>query len=480
MTKLKPLSPVLALTLSGTCLLGFSFGFISAAHSQVVQPSPFMSSPGGSPANIPGAGAEAGTIPQFTPLNPAELKPPITKQENIITLVRAFDEALLNHPRVASVRATLGIAKASYAQALTFPNPSFLLYNGMRAEQTYQVGASIPIEGPWRVATRLLVAKRQVKETDLQIMNALWLLRNDVRRAYLEVVVAQETRNTLLELAELSGTLLNVAEKRFQAGDVPELDVLKARLALSLANIEFQQSDRRLVRAKQQLAIMLGRDFEDVVEVAKLPSFQVKVTNSELLPDFDKTVLPLRDFVSRAFDNRLELKITAQQIKTYNARLKAAMASIIPNTQLNIGNSITGNPPTGPKIKNGYFLGITQELPLGNFQQADIAEFRARIKQYKYEQGAQKNIITQEVTAAYQRMLAAREKIRSYQEKVLGESDEVARLARRSYEVGQSDITATLQVQQSNIQIRSQYLEAVQAYQQAFTDLEQSVGQTLI
>ena len=62
---------------------------------------------------------------------------------------------------------------------------------------------------------------------------------------------------------------------------------------------------------------------------------------------------------------------------------------------------------------------------------------------------------------------------------MLADSYEVARLARRSYEVGQSDITSTLQAQQANVQIRSQYLDAVMSYASAFTDLELSTGAPL-
>lgn len=69
--------------------------------------------------------------------------------------------------------------------------------------------------------------------------------------------------------------------------------------------------------------------------------------------------------------------------------------------------------------------------------------------------------------------------MRVYQEHVLADSYEVARLARRSYEVGQSDITSTLQAQQANVQIRSQYLDAVTSYAQSFTELEQSCGTPL-
>ncbi|MBC7996616.1 MAG: TolC family protein, partial [Leptolyngbya sp.] len=128
---------------------------------------------------------------------------------------------------------------------------------------------------------------------------------------------------------------------------------------------------------------------------------------------------------------------------------------------------------------NGYFIQVYQELPIFNFNQGDISLYRATLRQLKSQVVAQENIIQQEVSSSYQKVLAARQKILTYQEKLLNDSNEVARLSRRSYEVGQSDITSTLLTQQANIQIRNQYLDAVNTYQQTFTDLEQSIGTTL-
>jgi outer membrane protein TolC len=49
----------------------------------------------------------------------------------------------------------------------------------------------------------------------------------------------------------------------------------------------------------------------------------------------------------------------------------------------------------------------------------------------------------------------------------------------RGYQVGEKDITAALQAQQANAQVRNDYLDAIKAYELAYTDLEQSIGTTL-
>jgi len=395
-----------------------------------------------------------------------------------LSMRQAYDETLIKSPRAAAFRQLLGIAKSEYWRASELPNPQFQLYNGYKAEQTYLIGAAIPIEPPWQIVFRMILAKNTVKQTDLEIWRSLWDLRGQVRRIYTEFVVAQETYDTLTELSELARRLQVVASKRFQAGDVPELDVLKARLAASQADIDREQGAIRVVQGRQQLAVIMGREVEEQVTVPRLPTFKLRAEATDLIPDFDKPMPPLQDFVAQAMIYRPELKVVNQSIKTADAALKNAYARIWPTPQMYVGHAITGNPPTGPKL-NGYTIQMIQSVPVVNVQQGDITLQKARIRQLKAELLSQKNIVTGEVSAAYQRLLAARERIRVYQEHVLADSSEVARLARRSYEVGQSDITSTIQAQQLNIQIRNLYLVAVLDYQIAFTDLEQSIGHTL-
>ncbi len=145
---------------------------------------------------------------------------------------------------------------------------------------------------------------------------------------------------------------------------------------------------------------------------------------------------------------------------------------------LTFGHSSSGNAPTGPKL-SAWFFTLNAEAPITNWNQGDIFRLKATATQLNYQIGAQRNIVISDVSSAYQNLVAQREKIRAYQDHVLADSYEVARLARRSYEVGQSDITSTLQAQQANVQIRSQYLDAVTSYSAAFTDLEQACGTPL-
>ncbi|MBX9722352.1 MAG: TolC family protein [Candidatus Obscuribacterales bacterium] len=400
----------------------------------------------------------------------------ISNPNAIISVSESFNETFMRNPRVLAYRTQLGITKSNYFRASEMPNPTFVVSNGMRAEQTYRVGVELEIEPPWKLAFRMLLAKNQVSQTDLEIRDNLWKLRGEIRQTYAELVMAQESLDTRIELANLASQLLLVAQKRFEVGDVPELDVLKSRLATAQADIDRNAEAQRLIKAKQQLDVMLARNYHQDISAPRLPPYNKDRQRSDLLPDFNVAAPSLDYLVDLAFKNRLELKILNQQLSVNRANMKVALGNVIPNPQLGVGNSITGNPPNGPKIIHGYYIETSWEMPVLNFQQGDISLYKATEKQLRAQVDAQKNLVTGDVTKAYNDVLTARGKIRMYEDTVLANSAEVARLSNRSYEVGQSDITASLTALQQNAQARLDYIGAVLDYQLAFNDLEQAVG----
>lgn len=467
-----------------TLLCIFALACADACAFNVPQPikhSDFFHLNGEQPAPAPGVpllppSTEHGTGLPFAPntVQPKEGGSSVP----VYTITQALNEGLLVSPRVAAARAQLEISKALYIQAAQMPNPVLFRDEAPIAEQTTRTGVQGTIQSPWKIAFRLLAAKRQVQQTKLQILQTLWQLRNDLRRAYTELVVAQESYQTLNDLASLAQALQNVTQTRFSAGDVPELDTMKAHLATSQTEIEMEQGRRRVLRARQQLNVLMGAQLDRNLAVPRLPRENFVAVKSELLPDFQRPVPELNEFVQLALANRLELRLIKQQMSVAQAQLYNATGNIIPDPVIGSGNSNAGNPPDGPKL-HGVFFTLNFEMPLYSFSQGEIARLRATIVQLQRQVHAEENMVVAQVSAAYNNLTAAREKIRAYQGHVLADSEEVAHLARRSYEVGQSDITATLAAQQANIQVRSQYLDSVAAYQQAFTDLEQSIGEPL-
>lgn len=402
-----------------------------------------------------------------------------------LSVVKAMNAALVEGPRAAAIRAQLAIAMANFPQATQAPNPLFFFDRGIVAEQVNRMGPVLTGEEPWKLLFRLLVAKRLVDQTKIDLLTQIWSLRATVRRAYTEIVVAQETQRTLEELYDISSKLLNITAKRFKAGAVAELDVLKARLDTSQAAVDVSVGKRRVLRAKQQLNILMGKDANAPLFIAPLPDYTsstprdvLRKQKSDLLPDYTFSVPILKDFIDRGLTNRLELKSLGLQLKVNQANLLSAYGNVIPNPTVAFGKSTAGNPSGGPKVTAVFFT-VDAEFPLSNWNQGNIWNFKATGRQLNYQVLAQQNQVTSDIVSAYNNLLAARKKLRLYQDRLLNDSNEVARLTRRSYEVGQTDITTALNAQQANVQVRSAYLDAVNSYASAFTDLEFAIGKPL-
>ncbi|HEY9684808.1 MAG TPA: TolC family protein [Oculatellaceae cyanobacterium] len=169
--------------------------------------------------------------------------------------------------------------------------------------------------------------------------------------------------------------------------------------------------------------------------------------------------------------------VTPLHVVVNDGTIRLAKANRLPDPVVNVGDSYSGNPPRPSTATRGFYIGVTQELPVLNRNQGEIARLKAIKAQLGIELTSTKNQATEEVVTAYQQLSAARERVELFQNQILPTSARVAKMARRAYEVGQSDINSTLAAQQANVQTKNAYLEAVRNYQQSLTDLEQAVGQ---
>ncbi len=441
----------------------------SAAHSQTLQTGLIAQ-------QTPGPPTPSEFIPFSVPTTkmPAELRPAINTRT--LTLSQSLDESLTMSPRMEGVRALLGIARSSYAKASEMPNIGvYLAYNFGNA---YLTGASIPIEPPWKLAFRLLVAKHQVEQTKLQIIQSMWQFRGEVRRNYAQLVMAQELLQAREELMRLSEKVVETTKIHFENGNVPGLDVRRAKLAYIQAKMDWEQAKIQVKQAKEQLNVVMGHDADADVSVPGLPDPHKLPGQAELLPDFKQTFPTRDDLIKTAKENRIELKLAKEAIALNHANLRNAYGNILPTPRFATGYLRENNPPTGPKTDGAFFQAYV-DLPTLNVNQGDIARFRATGKQLKLDLSAQENLVTGQVALAYSRLLAARERIRAFQDEALPEAEGVGKVSRMGYEFGQTDLNTLLDAQRATIQTKTQYLDAVLVYQLAVNDLEQAIGKPL-
>lgn len=398
-------------------------------------------------------------------------KPVVAQQEKTFSLQSVLNATLQRNPRVAQIRAQLPVSHAARVQARQLPNPSFL-YDYDAAQQQYRLGAVVVVEPPWKLVFRLLSARAQIGQTELEIARSLFLLRGQIRRTYTELVVAREATEAFQRLHQLASELVSFASKRFEQGDVARMDVTRAQIAQGQAELAMVNMRYSATRAEQQLNLLMNREPEAAIEgesVFKLHAEEV---------DIPAALQGLTPLIATAKANRLELKITEQAIRANAANLRLARANVLPDPRVSFGRAVANNPPDGPQARS-YFVATEVEVPLLNRNQGEIARLKAVAAQLTAERRAQENQIATEVSDAYQRFKSAAEQVQIYEKRVLPAADQAARSVQVGYQLGQLDITSVLTTQRENLQVRNEYLDTLRQYQQAVTDLEQALGTPL-
>jgi len=155
---------------------------------------PGSSSSGSVAPNIGTSGSTPAPGPALPDLRPtiSTTQPPAsgpTSLSGTISVQQALDQTLIYGPRAASARSLVGISKAAITQAKVYPNPALEFDNGY-AEFSYRFGIAVPVEPRENDSAH---RRRQSAggTATIQMEQSLWLLRADIRRAYTELVVAQ-------------------------------------------------------------------------------------------------------------------------------------------------------------------------------------------------------------------------------------------------------------------------------------------------
>lgn len=395
----------------------------------------------------------------------------------VVTVHQVMNEGLANSPRLEQARSQIPVAKAALKQATVFPNPGFM--TDLQVQFTYKYGATIQFEAPWLILFRLMAARKQVEQADLELSRVLWNYRGQARRLYAELIMATQLATTQDDLVALTKSLQLNAQHRFENGDVPGLDVHRAKLAVIQAELDAEQAHIMVDRSREQLNILIGRTAESAMNLPALLYEQSTTDTSGLLPDLTRELPPRQKLVQEAYQSRYELKVARQAADVARAQLKVARADNFPRGVVNAGLMVEDviNGPLGRKTP---YVQAQVFLPVFDRQQGRIAKSIADINQWNSTESSQKNIIDSEVALAYRRVEMARAKIRRYLKQAIPASEQLTTSAELGYKLGHTDINAVLDVQQRNILLRTQYLQSVLEYQLALNDLEQAVGHPLL
>ncbi|AGY58275.1 TolC family protein [Gloeobacter kilaueensis] len=400
-----------------------------------------------------------------------------------LTLSEAFARADERNPQLVTARRILKIGQADITIAGAVPNPIFsvaygffdayALFNNLQQvsiAQTFELGG--------KRDARLQLAANEYELTQLQLNAQRFDIHSQVRRAYAEFATSEAQVQAIDEQIRLLRQLVELVRKRFNAGAVAEAELFQAELARNQGEPQRTTALSRVQRSRVQLNALLGESPQTALDVRDKSLFNLDIQKTELTPTQNTRIPSAEELLERAYAHRLDLRVAVQQTAVARAQLRVADSLRTPDVQAIMGITFTANNIGDPQTQ-GLLIGANIPLPVFYNQRGEIFKAEAVIEQSELQTTAIRAQIAAEVQTAYQDLTTAQENIRRYQKRLLPDSAEVVRLARRSYEVGKAGLATVILAQQSDQQIRSAYLDTVVAYQNAWADIEKATGTEL-
>jgi cobalt-zinc-cadmium efflux system outer membrane protein len=383
-----------------------------------------------------------------------------TRAASPLSLQVAMERAFAANPTIAAARLIREINLAGLAVARERLNPEAIVeFEKETPKQGF--GLVIPLELGGKRAKRIAVSEAAIRTGEAELSATIAQVRNDVRRAYFDVAVADARLAILRELRDLSRRVRDSAQARFESGESPRLEVLQADLAVAAADNEATAAEGVVFAATAKLNAVLGLPLDTVQQLSTaLEAGESLVT---------RTVMDL------AVSGSSELALLDRRIDEQRAKVAFAQAlrvpDIIPTAML--------THDAQPEFTYGWRAGIGVTLPIFTSHKAGVMVEESTLAQLTAQRQAILLRITGDVTAGAAAAEAQRLAYVRYRDVILPQAQQVEQLAQDSYDLGQTGIAALLQALQASRDVRLRSVDAVSQLQTALADLERAIGAPL-
>lgn len=397
-----------------------------------------------------------------------------------VYLQEAITTAVENNIDLQATKLEINIAKNNIKAANRLQNPSleaFYFVGASGWSEPRQLGISQTVEVAKRHARKNL-AKSSYKLVEKNVNYTKFDLKMDVREAYINLVATKSVLETLKQQKTLQEELLQIARQRVKAGNVPEIDVIQAEIAL---NQMITQVNSAAANVKSSLS-----DFNKIINNPQNIIYDSMDNIFSEENNFDEmlTPLPTKDFpqisqiMQKALENRYDIQIAKQEVDVAEKNLTVIARQKIPDIALNSGFAYqNANHTEDGRFNGGAYIGASLvNIPLFYNYSPEIQNAALKLQQAELKYESAKNKAEKDVTSAYDKFLIAAENLNYYESKILTSSEELIEISKKAYETGKSDITSLIVMKQSYKSIIVGYTYALAEYYNSWTNFLREVN----
>lgn len=446
---------------------------INAPTSSSIQSPAIKSTP-----KVPTDSSTGQTKFQFAPEKPLEVKTSTDIQTyKKISLTEAIDYAMSHNLEIKSTRLEIPKAKNDIKTANRLRNPyitSFLNAGKAATDNPNTVAIVFPIDILKR-SPRKKLAQANLELIKGNVTLAELNLRLDVRQSYVDLVAAKSTLKILSEQRKLLQELLHIAQRKYEVGAVPEMDVIHAKMTLNQLLIEENSAKTNVFVARYGFNLLLESTNLDTLEdyLPEQNEFVSMLTpnSTNKMPDFDK-------IYEIAAKKRLDIQNAIKDINVAQKNLTLTIRQRVPDIELGGGYMFI---PQALATSGEFGQGVcgivnVTNIPLLYQYSPEIRNARLVVEQKELVYRGVEHHALMNLHSAYDEFLTAQTNLNYYNDILLSESKQFLNMAKRSYTVGKSSMTDFIFIQQSYKTIVMGYTQALADYYDAWVEVLREVN----
>jgi outer membrane protein len=286
----------------------------------------------------------------------------------------------------------------------------------------------------------------------------------EVKKAYYHVYQAGQMLQTMEEAVASMENHVREARLYYQAGQVPQLDVLRTEVKLADLKQKRLTVQNALNLAQVYFNFVLGDDLDR----------QYRLQDEVAYTPFGRDLAACRQ---SALANRTELKALRAQVAMAEKQVTIVKSGKKPLVALVAQGDRTATEPFEDDPDYSISLVAKYNLTDGGLVKHQIAEAEAAVRQAKTAAELTERGIKLQVEQAYRNLQNALETI-NVSQKVLSQAQETARMAGVSYQAGLSTSLELVDAETGLTQAKTNYNQALSNYQIALAQLERAIGTT--
>jgi len=313
--------------------------------------------------------------------------------------------------------------------------------------QTFQFGTpnrvNLDVKMQWslytwgRISNTIALSRAGADISNMQKKQQLASVTDQVLRAFYAILLNQE----IIRLHEFNlrraENHLQVAEKRFQSGTVPKLELLRAQVQQQNAESTLEDACDNLIKSKIFLGKIIGRPDHDFTVAGAFVYQPVDLNEQELL--------------TRAQQIRTDFQVLKLQQQINQKQIRAAASNNKPQLFLFSGYNVqNGFDPMEPeRFIDNWNIGVQVALPLfdGFATSSKVQQAQLQLQMTHLQQEELEDIIRMQVQQALVTIRQSKNNI-SNQEQNITLAQEALKIAETQYQGGLISSLEVLDAQQ--------------------------------